>query len=401
MQFDLVFEGGGAKGFVFVGAMRALEQAGHTPGRLLGTSAGAINAALVAAGYSSEEMRAATVERDEEGEPVFLTFMGEPEAKDAEALSRSHLRAILQDIDIPGVPEFIERYLDDWLVSFTQAPGIPRHVYSLIEEGGWFTARAFIIWMREKLNSGTFNGKPRAFGDLTLAQMYEETHCQLTVVASNTSSQSLMVLNHLTAPDMPVVWAVRASMSIPMVWPEVIWREEWGSYRGQDVVDHRLVDGGLLSNFPIELFVSRSPAVLEVMGDAMSEGGPLGFLIDESAEVPGEPEADEEAEEDKGFSLSRLQTAQRLSRLLDTMLVAHDKMVIDSVADRVIRLPAKGYGTMDFGLSGARLDRFIDGGHSVTEAFLETVDELLDGPLSFGGPDDDRADDMAAKMLGL
>ena len=56
MQYDLVFEGGGAKGMVFVGALRELERRGHTFGRFLGTSAGAIMATFAAAGLSTAEM---------------------------------------------------------------------------------------------------------------------------------------------------------------------------------------------------------------------------------------------------------------------------------------------------------------------------------------------------------
>jgi predicted acylesterase/phospholipase RssA len=48
MEFDLVFEGGGAKGIVFVGAVQEFEALGHTADRLLGTSAGAITATLLA-----------------------------------------------------------------------------------------------------------------------------------------------------------------------------------------------------------------------------------------------------------------------------------------------------------------------------------------------------------------
>jgi NTE family protein len=48
-QFDIVFEGGGAKGSVFAGALEVLNQQGHTYRRLIGTSAGAISATLVAA----------------------------------------------------------------------------------------------------------------------------------------------------------------------------------------------------------------------------------------------------------------------------------------------------------------------------------------------------------------
>jgi len=55
MEFDLVFEGGGAKGLAFVGALQALERQGHTARRVIGTSAGSITALLVAAGYSADE----------------------------------------------------------------------------------------------------------------------------------------------------------------------------------------------------------------------------------------------------------------------------------------------------------------------------------------------------------
>ena len=39
MKYDLVFEGGGAKGVVFIGAYEEFVQRGHNFGRLLGTSA--------------------------------------------------------------------------------------------------------------------------------------------------------------------------------------------------------------------------------------------------------------------------------------------------------------------------------------------------------------------------
>jgi NTE family protein len=51
MQYDLVFEGGGAKGAAFVGAIQEFERRGHTARRYIGTSAGAITATLMAAGY--------------------------------------------------------------------------------------------------------------------------------------------------------------------------------------------------------------------------------------------------------------------------------------------------------------------------------------------------------------
>ncbi|MFT8871078.1 MAG: patatin-like phospholipase family protein [Sporolactobacillus sp.] len=57
MWIDIVFSGGGVKGFAFPGALHVLEQAGFRFKRAAGTSAGAITAALLAAGYTSVEMR--------------------------------------------------------------------------------------------------------------------------------------------------------------------------------------------------------------------------------------------------------------------------------------------------------------------------------------------------------
>lgn len=54
MKYDLVFKGGTTKGMVFVGAYDELVKRGHTAGRLPGTSAGAITAALFAAGYTKD-----------------------------------------------------------------------------------------------------------------------------------------------------------------------------------------------------------------------------------------------------------------------------------------------------------------------------------------------------------
>jgi NTE family protein len=53
---DLVFQGGDIKGIGLVGAYKALEEAGYQPENMAGASAGAIVAALVAAGYSADKL---------------------------------------------------------------------------------------------------------------------------------------------------------------------------------------------------------------------------------------------------------------------------------------------------------------------------------------------------------
>ncbi|MBY6946558.1 patatin-like phospholipase family protein [Clostridium botulinum] len=56
-KFDAVFEGGGVKGVAFVGAIAKLEEEGYSIERCAGTSAGAIISALLAAGYTSSEVK--------------------------------------------------------------------------------------------------------------------------------------------------------------------------------------------------------------------------------------------------------------------------------------------------------------------------------------------------------
>src|SRR5689334_708169 len=81
--FDIVFEGGGAKGTAFVGALDVLFQAGHKHRRLLGTSAGAITATLLGAGYSPAELLDAVNQKlPDTGEPVFTCFMDAPQPAD-------------------------------------------------------------------------------------------------------------------------------------------------------------------------------------------------------------------------------------------------------------------------------------------------------------------------------
>ena len=398
MQYDLVFEGGGAKGMVFVGAMQAFEAEGHTPGRLLGTSAGAITAALLAAGYTSAEMLAALAERENE-RSVFAGFMGVPEPVDKAALKTSATRQLLRQINLPFVPDRFEEKLDDWLTEWLGAqPGL-RHVFSFIERGGWYSADNFLAWLRRRLDTGTFKGAQRALSRLTFAQYHAATGADLTLIASDVTGGAMLVLNHQTAPELPVVWAVRMSMSIPLLWQEVIWQPEWGAYRGRPLAGHAIVDGGLLSNFPLELLVSDDPQVTAVMGPKTSSEA-LGLLIDESQPVPGDEAG--AAPTGAAAGLGELQTVRRLNQILNTALSARDKLVIEAFEKYVVRLPAKGYGTTEFDMTEARRERLVAAGRAVMTDYLA---QRAAEPVSFG-PDPEAArtqqaaDKLARKLLG-
>jgi predicted acylesterase/phospholipase RssA len=365
MKYDLVFEGGGAKGMVFVGALEELFNRGHSAGRLLGTSAGAITAALLAAGYRPAAMLTALNEK-ENGRSVFEGFMGDPEAFTKEEIKKSATRQVFTNIDLKFVPGFLEGPLDDALARWLADHPRSRHFVAFVERGGWFSAARFISWLQDKLDTDPATGSKRAFSRMTLKQFFEATQVELSVVAADTTDSRLLVLNRRTAPDCPVVWAVRMSMSIPLVWDEVIWKEAWGNYLGQPMAGHVIVDGGMLSNFPIDLFISDEAPVTRLMGPKQ-DNPVLGLLIDETLAVP----APRGILVDVNIKPGELRTVQRIKRLVNTMTGAHDKMVIEEYAHLVVRLPAGGYGTTEFDMSDERRDRLVAAGRRAMKAYLE------------------------------
>src|SRR3989337_149429 len=125
MQYDLVFEGGGAKGMVFVGAMQVFESLGHTHGRLLGTSAGAISAALLAAGYTTDEMLVALAEQ-KDGPSVFSVSIPVPPQREKEAVRGSPPRQLLSQLDLPFIPNLFEERLEDQLLGRLTRQNSPR-----------------------------------------------------------------------------------------------------------------------------------------------------------------------------------------------------------------------------------------------------------------------------------
>ena len=367
MKYDLVFEGGGAKGMVFVGACEEFFGRGHTFGRLLGTSAGAITATLLAAGYTPDEMLAALTEK-EDGRSVFAGFMGEPRAFTDEEIHASATRKLLEGVDFKFVLDGVERWFDKRLVQALAANEASRHLLALVERGGWYAADRFVSWLSAKLDSGPWQGGRRAFSGMTLAQFHAATRVDVSVVAADTTDARVLVLNHRTAPDCPVIWAVRMSMSIPLVWDEVVWQSAWGQYLGRNVAEHAIVDGGVLSNFPIELFISDEPQVVRLMGPK-TEAAVLGLLIDERLPVP--PARSRGIFVDVDVKPGQLKTVQRLQRIMNTVTTAHDKMVIDEYEKLVARLPAAGYGTTEFDMSDERRAALVDVGRTAMALYLD------------------------------
>ena len=334
-QFDLVFEGGGAKGSVFAGALEVFFGAGHKAARLVGTSAGAITAALLAADYSPGEMLAA-VNEQLDGKPRFASFMDVPAESDFDRKLRDEcqLQNILTTVNLPGVPDWLEKRFDTQLLDqlLAHSPHF-RQLFGFVECGGLFSGRMFLEWINEKLEA---HKVPRG---CTLGQMNHDRGCDLSLVATDTTNRKMLVLNHRTAPDVPVAMAVRMSMSIPFVWREVVWQKEWGSYCGIDKTDAKIVDGGV--------------------------------LIDENMDVPGV--------DAKIVRENPLRTVRRIQRMVDTMTGARDHALIEEFSDQVCRLPAKGYGTTEFDMPKTKIDALVEAGRTAMRAHLASR-SLLPAP---------------------
>jgi len=368
MEFDLVFEGGGAKGLAFVGALNALEKEGHAPRRVIGTSAGSITALLVAAGYNAKECLAAINERTANGRSRFASFLQIPDIDDNTEVNES-LRFWLQtELDNPMIPNAIEPIVDRMIENLLKR-NISRHLISLLSFGGWFAGDELLAYFHEKLDAGG-----RDLGDTTLGEFNQQAGRDLSVVASDITGREMLVLNHRTAPDCPTIWAVRMSMSCPFVWQEVVWRKEWGLYRGRDLTGHTVVDGGLLSNFPIRLLLSEDELVEDIMGRNSASEMVIGLLLDDNMEVPGAENTQRQETEAPGFlERSELVAAmmRRIYGMAETALSAHDRSVMDAHQHVVCPLPAQGYGILEFDLTAERMAPILEAGERAMQQHLE------------------------------
>ena len=348
--FDVVFEGGGAKGSAFVGALTALEAGHHITRRLIGTSAGAITATLRAAGYTPAEMLAAVNEKVN-GKPRFASFMDRPNGASftADQKANSSTMVALREVHIPLIAD------EAALTLLLDSPLFPQ-LFSFVECGGFFAGDNFLAWLTQKLAAKGLSATD------TLATFFAKTQSDLSVVTSDTTDMEMLVLNHRTAPDVPVAWAVRMSF----VWREVVWRDAWGTYQGRRKTGNIFVDGGVLSNFPVRLIAEPAP---DIMGDTDPNGAlNLGLLLDETLAIPGtDPALPPEP-------LEQLRVVQRISRLMDTMMGAQDNEEIRQRASEICRLPVKGYGTTEFNMSDGRLEALVEGGSNAVKAHLQARD---------------------------
>jgi NTE family protein len=308
---DLVLEGGGVKGIGLVGAVSVLEEHGYRFRRVAGTSAGSIVGALLAAGYTAAELH---------------SLMGEISLKD-----------------------FRDESLLDRL-------GPVGKGLSVVLERGVYEGNRLRAWLAESLavrNAGTF-GELRYTGDPGSALPAHLSY-KLVVTASDVSRGRLVRLPWdylaygLEADERQVADAVRASISIPFFYEPVTLR---GPALKESIT---LVDGGLLSNFPIGIFDRR---------DARPPRWPT-FGIKLSAR----PDAMQIANRTAGIlGFSRA--------IVATMASAHDQMHLDDpcVIRRTIFVDTGKVKATDFDLGPEKQAALYESGRRAATDFLKTWD---------------------------
>ncbi|MFL5339145.1 MAG: patatin-like phospholipase family protein [Gemmataceae bacterium] len=325
---DLVFSGGGTRGVAHAGAVDVLEQRKPTIRRVVGTSAGAIAAVFGAAGIPAADYLKLVPAKA--GDPFkFNAFMAPPagdKVRDSARKKDSQTRMLLRSAVDSAADKFLEgiaqrrprigelmqgafnvgkqpfyeaafeRFLER-AAERDQDPTNPRKtvmLFSLLEFGGFFDPELFRLWLVEQISARL----PTFTKTTTLKQfqaMTADVGRDFSVVAADSTDAKPLVLNHRTAPDCPVVDAVLMSLSVPLMWPEVVWRKEWGKYLDRDLDGHFIIDGGALANFPLRYAVDRNDDdVRQVMGEPDREpGAVIGLLLDGSLPVPGDVAAAE------------------------------------------------------------------------------------------------------------
>jgi len=355
LTLDLAIEGGGSRGVGLTAAIAEILRRGHVIRRLVGTSAGAITAALVAVGFSGDDLARMAVDRTPDDHPLFFEAVSEPLVPMSPAVEPIISPVQLRALNLPT--ELGRRLL------------AAHAALAFLERGGFISGEGFVGALMEALEL-----RQRGLSRVTLGELHARTGRHLTVIVADATARRLRALNHVTAPDCPLVSAVRMSISMPFFFAEVVWRAEWGPYAGEDLTGHVMVDGGIVSNLPLAFIEPGANAlVARLMGPPLEGAAlPVGLVLDTALEVPGAP-PDPGASSTLG-SLSATRLGRRLTALVETMLIGRDLSLSDSGSPPLCRLPAKGYGVTEFDMSRARAEALASAATAATASYLDALE---------------------------
>lgn len=311
---DLVLEGGGIKGIGLVGAVLKLLERKYKFQRVAGTSAGSIVAALLAAGAS-----------------------------------RAQLLETMNRLDYAKVPD------RGW-------PGIPvvSEGAALLHTGGAYRGdyvHGFIERELKALHVETFSDLVATDSRLD-STLDESRRYKLMVTVTDVTNGRLLRLPwdyellELDPNEQSVATAVRASISIPLYFEPV-------TLTCGDGKKITLVDGGVLSNFPIEAFdrtqgKPRWPTFgVKIIPDLPADIKKL------FPGIPGLPSA--------------LPPLDMLERVAATAIVGHDQTYLERpcVCRRTITVDTSEIGIVEFDAPPETRETVQAKGEAAAAAFLK------------------------------
>lgn len=296
-------------------------ESGFQPERLAGTSAGAIVATLIAAGYTAHEIY----------DLIFkINF------------------ADFTDPPWPGRIPLIGQSL--------LGKGLSLLVYQGLNKGD-----AFYRTMKQHLD----DKKVRTFKDLIYDQSRGKDSVyryKVQVIASDVTGRRLLQLPReadklrVDPDELEVALAVRMSMSIPF-FSRPVRHPRRAKRRDQ----HLIVDGGMLSNFPVWLF--------DVPAPALPRWPTIGLRL---------VEPDQHSHLGQGSQPESIGWLERFGRLVDyikalveTMAQFHDRLYLDShSAARTIGVSTDGRSGTNFGLTDADKQQLFLNGQRAAQEFL-------------------------------
>ncbi len=300
MEADGVFSGGGIKALGFAGALKAAAEAGYTEWhQLAGTSAGAITAMTLAVGYDADGLKQKLDEFDfakiaDYGGPFGIGRIENLIARDA----LTHGKVL---------KEFIDQLLQE-------AP-------------------------RPATKFGELGGRLRVIGT-------DLAHNRMVIFPDDVKLYVDDSGKTLDPDELPIAEAVRISAGYPYFFPPLKLRDAVTKKEGV------LVDGGVVSAYPVFLFDTPQP-----------QHPTWGFQLF-SGFSPEKPAYSKIS--GSGWPIDMLKA------ILDTSTSALDKLAQQAFGNRSIAIPTGDVSTLDFALTEQQKTFLYDSGYQVAKTFFDS-----------------------------
>jgi NTE family protein len=317
---DLVLSGGGVKGIGLVGAVVALMAAGYSAQRVSGTSAGSIVGAVVAAASMDGK------------------------------LSPDEVKELALQLDY-------HKFADPGTVERLPVLGPS---LAVLRGTGIYKGDYAHDWVRSQLK----NLGVHTFGDLAIRddRLPPEQRYKLVVTVADVTTGQLVRLPWdyrrvygLDPDEQSVADAVRASMSIPFFFRPV-------TLTGSTGLTSTLVDGGILSNFPIDS--------LDRTDGRKPRWPSFGVTV-----LPNLPEGNDKVIPALS-PIHWLGPPHLLESVITTVLVGRDQAYLNQpwVNARTIRVDSTDVGFLDFEISDNEIEALYVKGYAAAEKFLSAWD---------------------------